>query len=230
MRNRQTMKLTKREKEIVTALRDGARLWPPDFLSHQWEIRGPLTLAIGQWVYDTTIQKMKKSGVLDREITESRVWLVPSLIALQVLEADKKTEPVIRGIEAGQEVVAAIPARPFLKPTIEAHTPEVVKKMSGTLAHSVRLDELARSLTVCTLSHGSRDETRMVGCFRAILDRFGVKAKSQKTPARSQWSELRVCSLGCGNSIINRNKSGICTYCWNYRPDDAAFEWARRKA
>lgn len=215
MRNRQTMKLTKREKEIVTALRDGARLWPPDFLSHQWEIRGPLTLAIGQWVYDATIQKMKKSGVLDREITESRVWLVPSLVALQALAENK---------------APAIPARPFLKPAIEAHTPEVVKKMSGTLAHTMRLDELARSLTVCTLSHGSRDETRMVGCFRAILDRYGVKAKRQKTAARSQWSELRVCSLGCGNSIINRNKSGICTHCWNYRPDDAAFEWARRKA
>jgi hypothetical protein len=35
------------------------------------------------------------------------------------------------------------------------------------------------------------------------------------------YSEGRCCALPrCVNPIVNRNKSGVCTACWNMRPDE----------
>ena len=81
------MKLTKREKEIVLALRDGARLHPPGFMGRQWQIqRLPVTSTIGEWVYNDTIQRFKQKGILERKSLPGEMYsqLVPTKEALEV--------------------------------------------------------------------------------------------------------------------------------------------------
>lgn len=79
--------MTKRQKEIIVALNEGARLYPPGFCSHQWQIQKlPVTSKIKEWIYDDTIQRMKKDGLLIRsDVANGIAWLRPSPAALAEL-------------------------------------------------------------------------------------------------------------------------------------------------
>lgn len=66
------MKLTKREKEIVTALHAGARLSPPyGHCSHQWQLQGTILQipdGVSAWIFSATIRRMKMRQVLTRDV------------------------------------------------------------------------------------------------------------------------------------------------------------------
>lgn len=80
------MKLTKRQREIIEAIRDGARLHPPGFCSRQWRIiHLPATSMISEWVKNDTIQGMKEAGMFARSVADGQSWLIPSPAALETL-------------------------------------------------------------------------------------------------------------------------------------------------
>ncbi len=78
--------MTKRQKEIIIALRDGARLRVPASYGHTWELEGlPLSPGISKWVFQATIDKMKADDLLYYPLVGPST-LKPTDLALSQLE------------------------------------------------------------------------------------------------------------------------------------------------
>lgn len=94
-------------------------------------------------------------------------------------------------------------------------------------------DRLARiAMSYCDLdgpdmedinnAHARHDLATLTGKFMAELRPHLPKLK---VPKQSRFT--RTCSLpGCDKPILTKNRSGICTHCWNNRPDEVAVIWA----
>lgn len=60
---------------------------------------------------------------------------------------------------------------------------------------------------------------------RDLLDELEMTQKLYGQKAKDGYS--RGCILPrCERKISDRNKSGVCTHCWNHRPDETAAVWA----
>jgi Pyruvate/2-oxoacid:ferredoxin oxidoreductase delta subunit len=61
---------------------------------------------------------------------------------------------------------------------------------------------------------------------RDLLDELELTVKMKEKEPKDKFQ--RSCSLsGCERKISDRNKSTVCTHCWNNRPDETLTVWER---
>lgn len=61
---------------------------------------------------------------------------------------------------------------------------------------------------------------------RDLLDELELTVRMKSREPKDKFS--RVCSLSpCSRKISDRNRSTVCTRCWNTRPDETATVWER---
>lgn len=94
-----------------------------------------------------------------------------------------------------------------------------------TKLHSLQLKNLAFEITKVVMSHRTANLDELVLLLLPILERSVALLHRPKT--LGLYSEGRLCSLDRQHQITNKNRSGVCTDCWQKRSEDAWKEWER---